>query len=127
LRLQLDTNVLLSITRSQDKLGPDIRTALLQAEQLYVSAISRAEIGIKVSIGKLHLPAPEPSFWLDLVLRLQASELAFNSSHAARMALLPLHHRDPFDRMIVAQCQAENLVLATTDVFLKSYEINVLG
>lgn len=98
----------------------------MEAEELCVSAVSRAEIGVKVSNGKLRLPRAEPYFWEELVERLQASELAFCSDHAALLADLPLHHRDPFDRMIVSQCLVEGLALATTDRDLERYGVPIL-
>ncbi|AIE84430.1 PilT protein domain-containing protein [Fimbriimonas ginsengisoli Gsoil 348] len=92
-----------------------------------VTAISRAEINIKVSVGKLHLPVPESVFWDELISRLQATQLSFDTAHAARLASLPLYHRDPFDRMILAQCLVEDLVLATTDIMLGSYGVTVVN
>jgi PIN domain nuclease of toxin-antitoxin system len=111
---------------SPNRLQPEIRTKIVNAEELLVSSISRAEIGIKLSIGKLRLPVSEAVFWSDLVSRLQASSLPFDDAHAAHLASLPLHHRDPFDRMIVAQCLADQLTLATTDSLLAVYNIPIV-
>jgi len=97
------------------------------AQTFYVSAISRAEIGIKLSTGKLELPSDETTFWKDVVDRFQATPLPFTSEHAAQLANLPLYHRDPFDRMLVAQCLSENAVLATTDELLARYGVTLLG
>ncbi|MCW5941509.1 MAG: type II toxin-antitoxin system VapC family toxin [Fimbriimonadaceae bacterium] len=126
MRLLVDTNVLLRYARSAPPLPDGTRRAIVEAEELYVTAVSRAEIGIKASIGKLRLPKPEPAFWSELVARLQAIELAFDSGHAALLAELPLHHRDPFDRMIACQCLAAGLKLATVDPVFRQYGIETV-
>lgn len=126
MKVLLDTNVLLRLAISPTKLSGQLHQGILDADQLFISAISRAEICIKVSVGKLHLPVAEPKFWSMAAARLQADQLAFTPAHAALLVDLPFHHRDPFDRMIVAQCLAENLTLATTDQTLHSYGVQVL-
>jgi PIN domain nuclease of toxin-antitoxin system len=75
----------------------------------------------------LRFPVPEATFWSGLRTRLQAPTLAFDENHAAQLASLPLHHRDPFDRMLVAQCLAEDLAFATTDSALAVYKVKLVG
>ena len=102
------------------------RDALLRAEQLLVTPVARAEIAIKLSIGKLYLPVDESIYWKSLVSRLQAVELPFTSSHAALLATMPLLHRDPFDRMIIAQGLIEGLHIATTDAMFGQYGVRII-
>lgn len=116
------------------KLGADegnvsksLRQVILDAKNLYVTPIARAEIGIKLSIGKLRLPVMEADYWTGITSRLQAKEVPFDSTHAALLCALPLIHRDPFDRMIAAQCIAEGLLLATTDSIFTEYGVMVAG
>jgi PIN domain nuclease of toxin-antitoxin system len=119
--------VVINIATNPSEVDPRLIAHLKQASDRFVTSIARAEIGIKVSIGKLHLPTTENEFWTELVTRLQATELAFESSHAALLAGMPLHHRDPFDRMIAAQCLAEDLTLATTDVVFARYGVRTIS
>src|SRR5580658_9862898 len=105
---------------------PLVREALVNASEILVTPIARAEIGIKLSIGKLRLPVDEDLFWRTAVLRLQATELPFESSHAAHLVSLPLLHKDPFDRMIAAQCLEEGVYLATTDEIFARYGVPVI-
>lgn len=94
--------------------------------QLFVSAASAWEIAIKYSIGRLPLPA-EPSVLIPKWLaESQVSPLAIEHSHAAHVASLPPHHRDPFDRLLVAQAQIERLPIMTADRALVEYDVELL-
>jgi PIN domain nuclease of toxin-antitoxin system len=126
LKVLLDTSIFIRVGNEQTPLSTELTEALVQADEILVSPISRAEIGIKLSIGKLRIPAEEATYWRETVTRLQAIELPFTADHASRLAAMPLHHRDPFDRMIAAQCLAENLHLATTDRIFTRYGVAVL-
>ena len=97
--------------------------AIAEADnQVLVSAISVAEISVKASLGKLEAPD-------DVVTTLAAegfSTLDFTPDHAARLRVLPWHHRDPFARMLIAQAQEDRLVLATVDARLSAYGVPML-
>ena len=80
----------------------------------------------QLSIGKLKLPVEEDTFWRETVSRLQAVDLPFTAKHAGLLGAMPLHHRDPFDRMIAAQCLTEGLHLATTDRIFELYGIAII-
>ena len=93
---------------------------------LYFSAASSWEIAIKCSIGKLKLPESPDRY----VPRRLASQgmlgIAVEHVHALRVASLPDHHRDPFDRLLVAQAQTENLALLTADPLIAAYEVEAI-
>ena len=87
---------------------------------MLVSSVSVAEIAIKVSIGKLELP-DEP---VGVAIAEEGlDELEFRSEHGDAMRALPLLHRDPFDRMLVAQALVEDVVLVTTDAAIRQYAV----
>lgn len=111
----------------ETSVSPQMREAILRADELFVTPIARAEIAIKLSIGKLRLPASEVAFWNGLVDELQATEIPFLSVHAGLLAELPFHHRDPFDRMIIAQCLSEGLHAATTDSIFAKYGVQTVS
>lgn len=93
------------------------------ANQIFISAASIWEIAIKQGLGKLQPLAQEPEQVVDdSRFRL----LDINAVHAKTAGLLPLHHRDPFDRMLVAQAQIEDLILITDDPDIPKYDVKTL-
>ena len=123
MKLLLDTHILLHALTEPERLARKRSESIENpANAVFVSAVSIAEIAIKVSIGKLRvdvdlLPAVENAGfeWLD-----------FSPREALQLANLPLHHRDPFDRMLVVQSQANDLTLVTDDSKLASYDCRIL-
>ena len=120
MRLLLDTNVLIRMLEEPHRLGVQVQEALDDADNdLVVTTVSLVEIAIKVGTGKLRMP---PSI-LERLAALDCVILPVLAEHAMRMARLPVLHRDPFDRLIVAQALAEDLVLVTTDRQLDAYDV----
>jgi len=93
---------------------------------LVLSAASAWEIGIKHQLGRLELHGSPESFIPDLMLRSGVEGIPISHAHALRAGVLPQHHRDPFDRLLVAQAQIEGLPLLTSDAFLKRYDVEVI-
>jgi PIN domain nuclease of toxin-antitoxin system len=117
--LLLDTHILLWWLSKSRRLSRSAEKAICDCEQVYVSAATAWEIGIKAAAGKLEFHGD-----LQDQLRLNGfSALHVTVAHALKAAQLPLHHRDPFDRMLVAQASLESLTLLTNDERLKAYGI----
>jgi PIN domain nuclease of toxin-antitoxin system len=95
--------------------------------RLFLSAASAWEIAIKYSIGKLRLPLPPAEYVRSRAVRTDTTELPITQGHALRVASLPFHHRDPFDRLLIAQAQVEGLRLMTADPQFDPYEVDTLG
>ena len=112
MRLLLDTHILLHALTEPERLARKRSESIENpANAVFVSAVSIAEIAIKVSIGKLRVD-------VDLLSALEDAGfewLDFGPRAALRSAALPLHHRDPFDRMLVVQRQPHDLTLVTDD------------
>ena len=93
---------------------------------MFVSSAGIAELCIKASLGKLHLPFPSDvdteAAFSGLLSDIHASALNVTLAHACRLRDLPLHHRDPFDRLMIAQALAEGLTLVTHDRAFARYE-----
>jgi PIN domain nuclease of toxin-antitoxin system len=121
LRLLLDTNVL--IRAIEQNLRPETLDLLADpANELFVSDVSLWEVAIKTGLGKLKTPGD-----LDAQLeKLGIFGLPLSRNHIAVYRDLPLLHRDPFDRMLVAQAGAEDLILVTQDKQLSNYDVTVL-
>lgn len=121
MRVLLDTHVLLWALLDDPRLSaPQIDA--IQSGELYVSSASVWEVGIKRQIGKLTAPYDVFEVAVDAGCR----PLPMSWQHADAAARLPLHHHDPFDRMLIAQAQLEGLTLLSADRRLRDYDIEVL-
>ncbi|HEY0780864.1 MAG TPA: type II toxin-antitoxin system VapC family toxin [Thermoanaerobaculia bacterium] len=123
----LDTHAWLWLNGAVEKLPRGLRATLERADQpIYLSAASAWEIAIKYRAGKLTLPLPPEEYLSARLEENGVASLPIRQSHALRAAALPLHHRDPFDRILVAQAQIEELTLVTADPVLSKYEVKIL-
>lgn len=119
MRLLLDSHVLLWWLQDHERLRP-VREMIIEAPAVYVSAATIWELGIKARLGRLTLP-------VDLVGLLPANRfepLPISLEHAQLAASLPPLHADPFDRMLVAQAQAQGLTLLTRDLQVAGYAVS---
>jgi PIN domain nuclease of toxin-antitoxin system len=117
-RVLIDTSIVLWAMSGSAKLSKRARREIEQAEAVYVSAASLWEIGIKVGLGKLEVDIDE---LMALLTEAGFEQLPVSWKHARAIHGLPHHHRDPFDRMLVAQAISEPLRLVTHDALLAKY------
>lgn len=125
MRYLLDTHTLIWSQEDPGRLSDRVITALSDPlNDRFVSMVSIWEIGIKVALGKLPLAKAFRS-WIDKALAdLVCSVLPITLEHVERMGSLPFHHRDPFDRMLIAQALVENIPLLGADAQFDAYGIN---
>jgi PIN domain nuclease of toxin-antitoxin system len=105
-----------------ERIGARARKAIDGDERILISAVVVWEIAIKRRLGKLDAPA-------DLLVRLEAADvdlLPITARHADRVGTLPMHHQDPFDRLLVAQAETDGLILVSGDEAMRRYGIEVL-
>ncbi len=122
-RLLLDTHVVLWWLSDDQRLGHEARRLIANpGNHVAVSAASVWEMAIRSSIGKLSVPDGLE----EAILECGFKPLAITMEHAARVGELPLLHRDPFDRMLIAQAQIEGLELLTADAGLRAYAVTVV-
>jgi PIN domain nuclease of toxin-antitoxin system len=121
-RLLLDTHVFLWWRMDDPHLAAAVRAAVAEAELVFVSVASAWEAAIKMALGRLRLPDRFETGVVDSGFE----RLLISFAHAERAGGLPVHHSDPFDRMLVAQAQAEGLTLVTHDRRLAPYDVDVL-
>lgn len=122
MKLLLDTHVLLWWLIDSEELAGEVMELLDTEPAVSLSAVSPWEIAIKQSLGKLSGPD-------DLAERARDSRftpLSVTAGHGVRAGRLPAHHRDPFDRLLVAQAQIEGMTLVTRDENIQKYDVAVL-
>ncbi|MEI2764313.1 MAG: type II toxin-antitoxin system VapC family toxin [Dermatophilaceae bacterium] len=122
MRVLLDTHVVLWQFSGQRDLSEAAREAIAAADDLLISVVSFAEMGVKVAVGKLDIPDDLPSRIADAGVR----TLGLSPTHGLAVAHLPVHHRDPFDRLLIAQAMTERLTMITADTRFAKYEIDVV-
>jgi PIN domain nuclease of toxin-antitoxin system len=123
-RLLLDTHALLWALSTPAKLPAPISRAIRDpTNAVFISAASAWEIAIKVGLGKLSADVDEI---VSASLEAGFDELAITLAHAVRVRALPSHHRDPFDRMLIAQAVEEGLTVVTRDAAITRYGVSIL-
>ena len=120
----LDTQVLIWLATDSRRLSPEVRAIIASPNhRTFVSLASLWEISIKQSVGKLPPLPVEPA---ELISRSELTALNISFAHIRQVANLPFHHRDPFDRMLIAQAQIDNLTLITDDRRIARYNVATL-
>jgi PIN domain nuclease of toxin-antitoxin system len=128
LRILIDTQCWLWMQSEPGRFRESTRQLLLDpASTLLLSAASSWEIAIKYALGKLPLPV-SPAEYVPTRMRLSGTTgLPVEHVHALHVATLPPHHRDPFDRLLVAQAQLESVPILTADAALADYAVTLLA
>lgn len=123
-RLLLDTHTLLWALTSPGTLRESARDSISNPNnEVYVSAVSGWEIALKSNLRKLQVPDSV----FEMIEVTGFAHLSVTFSHGVEAGGLPLHHRDPFDRLLVAQARLEDLVLVTRDSRITQYEVNTMA
>lgn len=120
--LLLDTHAVLWWLTDDPALSGEIKDRLDHEPDVYISAATLWEVAIKQAAGKL----PEPADLPERIRDCGFAPLAITVEHAITAGRLPMIHRDPFDRMLVAQAHCEGLTLVTRDAHCQKYEVTVL-
>jgi PIN domain nuclease of toxin-antitoxin system len=126
-RLLLDTHSFLWFVSGSAQLSLAARSAIEDPEAVvFLSAASAWEVAIKISLGKLTVHAPLADLFTDHVQGNNITWLTIDLPHILRVAMLPHHHRDPFDRLLIAQSLEEGLQLVSVDTTFDAYGITRL-
>jgi PIN domain nuclease of toxin-antitoxin system len=125
-RALVDTNAWLWFSGSSHRLGPQTRGLLIDSKnELFLSHASAWEFAIKAGLGKIAGVGDPAAYMRSRLRRQRIAPLAITLDHVLAVAALPAHHRDPFDRLLVAQAQAESLTIVTSDPHLARYGVPV--
>ena len=126
MRLLIDTHILIWFLEGNRLLSISRRQTIAKARNdIFVSVASLWEIAIKISLGKLLLIKP----LADVIKQITVEDieiLPISPEHILQVSTLPFHHRDPFDRLLIAQAQVENLAVMTNDVEFSGYKVEIL-
>ncbi|MBY0317420.1 MAG: type II toxin-antitoxin system VapC family toxin [Reyranella sp.] len=124
MKLLIDSNALIWAVSRPSELTATARQALQDPDNdRFVSIAAMWEIAIKISVGKLSLPDSVPA----ALAIIGADPLPIVAQHVVRVQALPLHHRDPFDRMMIAQAIEEGLTIVTRDRVFRAYGVPLLA
>src|SRR6266404_757634 len=122
----LDTHTFLWAITADKRLSRRAQEIFIGPSDLWFSVASVWEILIKVQIGKLDLPSPTGRYILKKLAENKIETVPISLDHVLKIETLPMHHRDPFDRMVIAQSLTENLPLITADPHFKKYNVHSL-
>lgn len=124
MNLLLDTHIFLWAIDNNPSLSPEARAAITNGNNMvFVSAATAWEISIKKALGKLAIPGGS---YVDELKVHRFTPLDITTEHALAVENLPQHHKDPFDRLLIAQAQLESLTLVTRDPRIKQYAVQII-
>ena len=127
MRFLLDTHTFLWWIADDPHLSERARQLISDPENdIFLSAASGWEMAIKTQLGKLRLPDHFEQFIAEQLFRNNITSLPVMMSHALHVQSLPLHHRDPFDRLLIAQGQLEKMPIITTDSVFADYDVEIV-
>lgn len=124
MRLLLDTHVFLWWVYDDPKLSQSARDLILDADNTkFVSAVSAWELSIKAGLGKIRLDQPISTFFTTYTAENYFEVLPISLTHIYKTEHLPPHHKDPFDRLLIAQAKTERLQMISADTAFDAYDI----
>ncbi|MEO7908985.1 MAG: type II toxin-antitoxin system VapC family toxin [Roseiflexaceae bacterium] len=127
MRALLDTHTFLWWVHNDSRLSQRVREIISDSSNtLYLSAVSGWEIAIKAQLGKLQFSSSLDRFIAEQIALNGIDTLPITLRHGLHVATLPPHHRDPFDRLLVAQCQLEQLPMLTADAQILKYALQTI-
>ncbi|GIV62576.1 MAG: twitching motility protein PilT [Rhodothermaceae bacterium] len=127
MRLLLDTHSFLWFIGGDERLSARAREVIADmGKEAYLSVASLWEMAIKINLGKLRLPRPFGVFVPEQIMLNEIKILHAELPHMARYIELPLHHRDPFDRLLAAQAYVEGMTVVSKDEVFARYEVDLL-
>ncbi|NJM19867.1 MAG: type II toxin-antitoxin system VapC family toxin [Richelia sp. RM2_1_2] len=124
MRFLIDTHTFLWFIHDSPKLSANAKNLLESDNDLWVSIVSLWEIAIKVNISKLTLPNNYENFIPEQLTVNDIEILPIKMAHLAIYTTLPLHHRDPYDRLLIAQAMTEKVSIISADVAFDSYSVS---
>ncbi len=123
----LDTNVFVWLLKEPEKLNQRALGLIEdEGQDVFLSSVTSWEVAIKFAIGRLTLPKKPDELLSEIFAKFSFQPLSITHAHSLSVGELVFHHRDPFDRMLIAQARSENLVLLTADSMFEKYPVEIL-
>jgi PIN domain nuclease of toxin-antitoxin system len=123
----LDTTIFIWLLKEPEKLNQRALDLLEDGNQnVFLSSVTSWEVVIKFAIGRLTLPKKPEELLSEIFTNFAFQPLSITHAHSLAVGELVFHHRDPFDRMLIAQARSENLVLLTADSMFEKYPVDIL-
>ena len=127
-RYLIDTHIFIWADSDPQKLSPQVRSIIQNPQnQIYLSTVSLWEMQIKHNLGKLELSIPLSQIISDIKNEQLYNLLDIQAKHILSLEQLPDIHKDPFDRLLIAQANTEHMILITDDTKIVQYPVNILG
>jgi len=126
MKFLLDTSIFIRILDGFHELNKQAQEVFTEGEEVYLSSASAWEIVVKYGIGKLNLPRTPAQFIPEVLTKFAIRALPISLAHTLAVEALPTHHKDPFDRILIAQAQTEGMVLMTEDSEVTKYLLETL-
>ena len=124
MKFLIDTHIFLWFINNDPKLSPTAKTLIESDAELLLSVASLWEIAIKISIGKMTLPKPFKIFIPEQLQQNDITVLPIETNHLTYITALPFHHRDPFDRLLIAQSIVERIPIVSVDAAFDPYKVD---
>lgn len=122
----LDTQIIIWLEESPEKIPDDVKEIILRESLVYISAVSVWEMAIKIKTGKLDVKMPLQTFISNVQKDYGFDLLNISLAHIYQIEQLPLYHKDPFDRLLIAQSMVEKIAISTSDEIFNEYGINII-
>ena len=123
----LDTTVFVWLLKEPEKLNPRALNLIEdESHDVFLSSVTSWEVVIKSAMGKLTLPRKPDELWSEIMAKFSFQPLSITHTHSLAVGQLAFYHRDPFDRMLVAQAMSEKLILLTADSMFEKYPVEIL-
>ena len=127
MRILLDTHAFLWMIFGDERLDESIRAQIVHPQnEVFLSVATLWEIAIKVSLGKLDLAIPFEQMMEELLNRYAVRVLPISIAALVAVSKLPFHHRDPFDRLLIAQAIVENIPIISRDSIFSNYPVKII-
>ncbi|HEY2800262.1 MAG TPA: type II toxin-antitoxin system VapC family toxin [Chthoniobacterales bacterium] len=123
----IDTQIIIWLATGREALlTPAAKKSFREADELFLSLASYWEIAVKRGVRKVQWDDRETETFQHGLRQNRISDLGITRAHCEQVVLLPRHHRDPFDRMLIAQAQVERLAILTSDKYFRKYDVRVV-
>jgi len=126
MKFLLDTSIFLRSLDAFHQLNQQTQKVFTEGEEVYLSAASSWEIVVKYGVGKLNLPKAPTKLIPEALTKFAIRALPITLAHTLAVEELPKHHKDPFDRILIAQARSEGMVLMTEDLEVSKYPVEML-